>query len=88
MNQPLLTQELFSQLQGAPLQQLARQLGTDTGQAGNAVIVTAASASTTTLNGATPPKPDDAGADPGESPDPKSDPGLFAPKPSFTFQAK
>lgn len=37
MNQPLLTQELFSQLQGAPLQQLSRQLGTDTAQTGNAV---------------------------------------------------
>ena len=37
MNQPLLTQELFSQLQGAPLQQLSRQLGTDTTQTGNAV---------------------------------------------------
>ena len=37
MNQPLLTQELLSQLQGAPLQQLSRQLGTDPDQTGNAV---------------------------------------------------
>ena len=37
MNQPLLTQELLSQLQGAPLQQLSRQLGTDPAQTGNAV---------------------------------------------------
>jgi hypothetical protein len=66
-----------------------REVSTSTGgQASNAVVVTAASASTTTLGGATPPKPGDAGADPGDSPDPKSDPGLFAPKPSFTFQAK
>lgn len=37
MNQPLLTQELFSQLQGAPLQQLSSQLGTDPGQTRDAV---------------------------------------------------
>ena len=37
MNQPLLTQELFAQLQGAPLQQLSRQLGTDPAQTGDAV---------------------------------------------------
>ncbi|WP_372014967.1 DUF937 domain-containing protein [Pseudoxanthomonas sp. 10H] len=37
MNQPLLTQELLAQLQGAPLQQLSRQLGTDPAQTGNAV---------------------------------------------------
>lgn len=37
MNQPLLTQELLGQLQGAPLQQLSRQLGTDQAQTGNAV---------------------------------------------------
>ncbi|MFN8632719.1 MAG: CAP domain-containing protein [Chloroflexota bacterium] len=47
------------------------------------VTVTAASASTTTLNGAVPPRPEDA-----ESPDPKSDPGLFSPKPTFVFQPK
>ena len=35
--QPLLTQELFAQLQGAPIQQIARQLGTDPAQANNAV---------------------------------------------------
>ncbi|WP_028916198.1 DUF937 domain-containing protein [Pseudoxanthomonas sp. J35] len=35
--QPLLTQELFAQLQGAPIQQIARQLGTDPAQASNAV---------------------------------------------------
>jgi len=37
MNQPQLTQELLAQLQGAPLQQLSRQLGTDQTQTGNAV---------------------------------------------------
>jgi hypothetical protein len=37
MNQPLLTQELLAQLQGAPLQQMSRQLGTDQAQTGNAV---------------------------------------------------
>lgn len=37
MNQPLLTQDLLAQLQGAPLQQLSRQLGTDQAQTGNAV---------------------------------------------------
>lgn len=37
MNQPLLTQELFSQLQGAPLQQLSSQLGTDPAQTRDAV---------------------------------------------------
>jgi len=65
------------------------------GQAGNAVIVTAASASTSTLNTASPPASALAAAaaeapagDPGESPDPKSDPGLFGPKPSFVFNAK
>jgi hypothetical protein len=53
------------------------------GQGSNAVIVTAASASTATLNLAAPPA-----AAPGddEQPDPKSDTGLFAPKPSFIFQ--
>ena len=35
--QPLLTHELFAQLQGAPIQQIARQLGTDPAQASNAV---------------------------------------------------
>jgi hypothetical protein len=53
------------------------------GQGSNAVIVTAASASTATLNMAAPPPPapgDD------EQPDPKSDPGLFSPKPTFVFQ--
>lgn len=37
MNQPLLTEELLAQLQGAPVQQLSRQLGTDPDQTGNAV---------------------------------------------------
>jgi hypothetical protein len=37
MNQPLLTQDLFAQLQGAPLQELSRQLGTDPAQTGDAV---------------------------------------------------
>ena len=37
MNQPLLTEELLAQLQGAPLQQLSRQLGTDPGQTRDAV---------------------------------------------------
>ncbi len=58
------------------------------GQAGNAVIVTAASASTTTLNSAQPPASAVRAADPGELPDPKSDPGLFAPKPTFVFEPK
>jgi hypothetical protein len=57
------------------------------GPRGNPVVVTAASAATTTLSGATvtsstPP------ADAGELPDPKSDPGLFAPTPSFVFSPK
>lgn len=53
------------------------------GQGSNAVIVTAASASTATLNMAAPPT-----AAPGddEQPDPKSDSGLFSPKPTFVFQ--
>jgi len=37
MNQPLLTQELLSQLQGAPIRQLSGQLGIDPGQANQAV---------------------------------------------------
>lgn len=37
MNQPLLTQELLSQLQGAPIQQLSGQLGLGTGQTSQAV---------------------------------------------------
>lgn len=37
MNTSSLTQELLSQLQGAPLQQLSRQLGTDPGQTAGAV---------------------------------------------------
>ncbi|MFT4198596.1 MAG: DUF937 domain-containing protein [Pseudoxanthomonas sp.] len=37
MTAPSLTQELLSQLQGAPLQQIAQQLGTDHAQAGTAV---------------------------------------------------
>ena len=32
-----LTQELFNQLQGAPMQQIAQQLGTSTDQASSAV---------------------------------------------------
>ena len=36
MNQPMLTQELLAQLQGAPMQQLSRQLGTDPAQTGGA----------------------------------------------------
>lgn len=58
------------------------------GQAGNAVIVTAASASTSTLNSASIPGSAAQAADPGEIPDPKSDPGLFSPKPTFDFQPK
>jgi hypothetical protein len=58
------------------------------GQAGNAVIVTAASASTSTLNSASIPGSAAQAADPGEIPDPKSDPGLFSPKPTFEFQPK
>src|SRR5215210_3530749 len=53
------------------------------GQAGNPVIVTAASAATATLNMASSP-PTPTSAD--ELPDPKADPGLFAPKPNFIFQ--
>jgi len=53
------------------------------GQSGNAVIVTAASAGTATINMAAPPVPA-AGDD--DQPDPKSDPGLFSPKPTFVFQ--
>ena len=37
MNQPLLTQELLSQLQGAPIQKLSGQLGLAPDQAGKAV---------------------------------------------------
>lgn len=37
MNQPLLTQELLSQMQGAPIRQLSGQLGIDPGQANQAV---------------------------------------------------
>jgi len=53
------------------------------GQSGNAVIVTAASAGTATINMALTPA-----ATSGDDvlPDPKSDPGLFAPKPTFVFQ--
>ena len=58
------------------------------GQPGNAVILTAASASTSTLNSAAPPASTAKAGDPGELPDPKSDPGLFAPKPSFNFDTK
>lgn len=53
------------------------------GQAGGAVVVTAASAATATLNLASPPA---AAAADEQLPDPKSDPGLFSPKPSFVFQ--
>jgi len=63
-----------------------RELTTSTGgQAANAVVVTAASASTSTLNQASPPA---TAREAEELPDPKSDPGLFAPKPSFIFEAK
>lgn len=66
-----------------------REITTSTaGQAGNAVIVTAASASTSTLNAASPPASAARAADPGELPDPKSDPGLFAPQPTFVFTPK
>lgn len=58
------------------------------GQAGNAVIVTAATASTSTLRSASPPGTAAEAADPGELPDPKSDPGLFSPKPTFVFTPK
>ena len=58
------------------------------GPAGNAVIVTAASASTSTLGTASPPGSAARAADPGELPDPKSDPGLFAPQPTFVFTSK
>jgi Cysteine-rich secretory protein family len=54
------------------------------GQASDAVIVTAASAATATLNMASPPP--SAAAATEELPDPKSDPGLFSPKPTFVFQ--
>jgi hypothetical protein len=37
MNASSLTQELFAQLQGAPLQQLSRQLGTDQAQTSTAI---------------------------------------------------
>jgi len=37
MNAPSLTQELLAQLQGAPLQQLSRQLGADPARTGEAV---------------------------------------------------
>lgn len=37
MNQPSLTQEILSQLQGAPLQQLAQQVGLDPARVGGAV---------------------------------------------------
>jgi hypothetical protein len=66
-----------------------REVTTSTaGQASNAVIVTAATASTQTLNAASLPAAAPPPPDAGESPDPKSDPGLFAPKPSFVFQPK
>jgi hypothetical protein len=75
-----------------------KELTTSTaGQAGNAVIVTAASASTSTLNMASPPASALAAAaaeapappaDPVDLPDPNSDPGLFTQKPSFVFNAK
>jgi hypothetical protein len=75
-----------------------REISTSTGgQAANAVIVTAASASTSTLNMASPPasalaaaaaEAPATAADPADLPDPKSDPGLFAPKPSFVFNAR
>jgi Cysteine-rich secretory protein family len=55
--------------------------------AGSAVTVTAASASSTTLNSATPPTSSPT-ANSGDVQDPASDPGLFAPKPSFIFQPK
>jgi hypothetical protein len=58
------------------------------GQAGNAVVVTAASASTSTLRSASPPAGSPAPGDPGELPDPKSDPGLFSPNPTFVFTPK
>jgi len=58
------------------------------GQASNAVVVTAASASSQTLNSASLPAAAPPPADAAELPDPKSDPGLFAPKPSFVFQPK
>jgi hypothetical protein len=50
------------------------------GPGANAVVVTAASASTATLNGATPPPPADV------TQDPALEPGLFSPKPGFVFQ--
>jgi hypothetical protein len=57
------------------------------GQASSAVVVTAASAGSATLNMASPPAAVvDANAAAEESPDPKSDPGLFSPKPSFVFE--
>jgi hypothetical protein len=57
------------------------------GQAANAVVVTASTASTSTLNAASPSSAAPA-ADAAELPDPKSDPGLFSPKPTFVFQPK
>jgi hypothetical protein len=60
------------------------------GQASGAVVVTAASAGTATLNMASPPASavaaEAAAVADTESPDPKSDPGLFSPKPTFIFQ--
>jgi len=60
------------------------------GQASGAVVVTAASAGTATLNMASPPASavaaEAAAVVDTESPDPKSDPGLFSPKPTFVFQ--
>jgi hypothetical protein len=56
------------------------------GQAANSVIVTAASAGSATLNMASPPPAATDGS--ADSPDPKADPGLFSPKPSFVFQPK
>lgn len=58
------------------------------GQAGNAVIVTAASASTSTLRSASPPESSPEAREAGELPDPKADPGLFSPKPTFVFTPK
>jgi hypothetical protein len=57
---------------------------TSGGQASGAVIVTAASAGTATLNLASPPAAPAAATE--DLPDPKSDPGLFSPKPTFIFQ--
>lgn len=61
-----------------------REVMSSTGaQASGAVVVTAATAATATLNLASPPA---AAAADAEMPDPKADPGLFSPKPSFIFQ--